>query len=93
MQDNFDEELKRIAQQKLKPAIIVDVISEKDEGMDGDPILRISIVFEAEQDLLDPKKVISLVRYLRDPINSLPTLERFPILSFMTPEEVKDATA
>ena len=54
--------------------------------------MRIRVVYEAERNRLDPKKIASLIRQLREPLNSLPTAERFPILSFMIPEEVEDAT-
>ncbi|MYG42219.1 MAG: hypothetical protein F4203_03600 [Rhodobacteraceae bacterium] len=89
MQD-IDETLKKIVQRQLSPATIVDQKSEEDEDEDGDPILRIRVVYEAEQNHLDPMKVASLVWYLREPLSSLP-VGRFPILSFMIPKKVEDA--
>ena len=92
MQENIDEILKKVVQEQLSPARIVDVHSEEAEDHYGDPIMRIRVVYEAERNRLDPKKIASLIRQLREPLNSLPTAERFPILSFMIPEEVEDAT-
>ena len=91
MQENIDDILKKVIQEQLSPARIVDVHSEEAEDHDGDPIMRIRVVYEAEKNRLDPKKIASLVRQLREPLNSLPSVERFPILSFMIPEEVEDA--
>ena len=73
-------------QGQLAPARIVDLTAVEAEDADGDPILRIMVVFEAEDDRLDPKKVLGLVRHLREPLKEL-IADRFPILSFMTSAE------
>ena len=88
MQENIDETLKRIVQHELAPAKIVDLHSEEAEDADGDPILRIMVIYEAEQNRLDPYKVLGLVEHLRVPLRTLP-VDRFPILSFMIPDEVE----
>lgn len=90
MQENFDEVLKKIVQEELAPARIVDLISEKAEDVDGDPILRIRVIYKAENNRLDPDKVADVIGYLRDSIKkSTNGLDRFPILSFTTPEEAE----
>ena len=78
MQDEFGSE-----------ARIVELHSEETEDQDGDPILRIWVVFEAEDNRLDPNKVAAVVGPLRTHIKQIHNgLDRFPILSFMIPEEV-----
>lgn len=49
MQENIDGTLKGIVQHELAPAKIVDLHSEEAEDADGDPILRIMVIYEAEQ--------------------------------------------
>lgn len=89
---NIDEILKKRIQEQLAPAQIIDVISEEAEGYDGDPILNITVVFKAENDRLDPEKVLGLISHLRPTLRKL-KLDRFPIPYFMTPEEVEYATS
>ena len=98
---NIDEIVKQVVQKQLAPAKIVDLTVEKDEDADGDPILRIEVVFEAEGDRLDPEKVLGLGRHLHErlhqPSRTTQALhssaDRFPIFSFMTSEEAADAAA
>ncbi|MCY4249303.1 MAG: hypothetical protein OXC82_02550 [Rhodobacteraceae bacterium] len=86
MQENIDEELKRIIQKLLKPARIVDLKSEEAKDDYGDPILNIRIVFEADKNWLDPEKVLSLARHLRQPLSELRS-DIDPVFSYMTTEE------
>ncbi|QBF29738.1 hypothetical protein [Thalassococcus sp. S3] len=58
----------------------------EDLDHDGDPILRIKFVFETEDNRLDPKKVKSMIRHLREPLAEIGE-DRFPITSYMTKEE------
>ena len=89
---NIDQILKERIQEKLAPAEIVEVFSEEAEDHDGDPILNIRVVFKAKNDRLDPEKVVGLVQHLQPTLRKL-QMDRFPIPSFMTPEEVEFATA
>ena len=50
------------------PAQIVGLTVKEAEDADGDPILRIDVVFEAAEGRLDPKKVLGLIRNLRKPL-------------------------
>ncbi len=85
-----NEDLKRILQDEFgSETKIVELHSEEAEDQDGDPILRIWVVFEAEDNRLDSNKVAAVVGPLRDHIKQITNgLDRFPILSFMIPEEV-----
>lgn len=88
MQEDIDKELKRIVQEQLAPARIVDLKSVEAEDSDGDPILRIRVIYEAKDNRLDPKKVLGLVEHLQGSLKAL-SVDRFPIPSFMIPEEAK----
>jgi hypothetical protein len=90
--DSLFEAIKKVVATQLAPARIVDVSVKEDVDHDGDRILRISVVFEAEGDRLDPKKVVGLVRHLREPFEELHE-DRFPLFSFMIPSEVTGAAA
>lgn len=88
-----NEALKGILQKEFGSDVrIVELHSEEAEDQDGDPIMRIWVVYEAEDnrlDRLDPDKVAAVVGPLRNRIRQLTNgLDRFPILSFMVPEEV-----
>lgn len=90
MQEDIDKELKKIVQEQLAPVRIIGLKSEKAEDADGDPILRIRVVYKAENNRLDPNKVADVIGYLRVGIkNTTNGLDRFPILSFTTPEEAE----
>lgn len=85
-----NEDLKRILQNEFgSETRIVELHSEEAEDQDGDPILRIWVVYEAEDNRLDPDKVAAVVGPLRSHIKKITNgLDRFPILSFRIPEEV-----
>ena len=88
----FDEILKIRIQEQLAPAKIVEVNSEEAEDHDGDPILNIKIVFTAENDWLDPEKVLGLALHLRPMLHKL-CADCYPVFSYMTPEEIEFAAA
>ncbi|MDE0699021.1 MAG: hypothetical protein OXH76_24645 [Boseongicola sp.] len=88
----YDAIVKPVFAEQLAPAQIVNFSVTEDEDADGEPILDIVVVFEAEGDRLDPNQVVGLIRHLRGPLNEIGS-DRFPILSFMTSEEAADAAA
>ena len=89
---NIDETLKKIVQRHLEPARIINLKSKVDEDHYGDPILNISIVFKAKNDLLDPEKCLSLARQIREPLSEFQS-DIYPVFYFMTPEEVDLASS
>ncbi len=89
---NIDKIVKQVVQKQLAPAEIVNLTVEEAEDADGDPILRIEVVFKAAGDRLDPEKVLGLGRHLRERLHES-SPHRFPVFSFMTSEEALDATA
>ena len=88
---NYLKVITPVLKKQLAPARVLDVRVDEGFDADGDPILRIQVVYEAEQDRLDPHKVVSLIRHLRGPLNKEGS-EHFPVLSFMTEEEAHAAT-
>ncbi len=90
MQD-IDNTLKAFVQERLAPAKIVEVNSIEAEDADGGPILRIRVIYEAENNRLDPEKVVGLSRLLHKVHGNLFT-DRYPLFSFMIPEEAEFAT-
>ena len=90
---NIDAILKERIQEQLAPAQIIEVTSEETEDHDGDPILSIEIIFKAENNHIDPKKILGLPRCLHQPIRREYKGKHYPVFSFMTPEEAEFATA
>ena len=92
LKSQIDKILEECIKDHLAPAEIVDVISEEAEDHDGDPILNITVVFQAEDDELDPEKVVGLALQLRKTLLDM-QVERFPIPSYMTIKEAEFAAA
>ena len=91
MQKNIDKTLKKFVQKELAPAEIVDLRTEETEDADGEPLLRIWVVYKAKNNLLDPEKTVRLSRSLRQSFAEL-CASRFPLFSFIIPEEADFAT-
>ena len=75
-----------VVRKQLAPAKIIKVTVEEDNDFDGDPILQINVVFEAEGDRLDPIKGVGLIRHMREGLGEV-NEHRFPTFSFWTTEE------
>ena len=87
-----NEDLKEILQKEFKElgsgVKIRELHSVETEDQDGDPIMRIWVLYEAEDNRLDPDKVVAVIGPLRKHIQQVSDgLDRFPILSFRIPEE------
>lgn len=77
-----------VVRDRLSDARIVDVSVAEDVDHDGDDILRVEVVFEAEGDRLDPSRVRGLIRHIRSRLAGLHE-DRFPMMSFQTPRDVE----
>ncbi len=64
--------------------VAVDVKEANDH--DGDPILRVTVVYEGDYKRLDPSKLLGFVRHLR-PALSERGEERFPVMSYISRED------
>jgi len=92
IKDQVIAAVRDVVQKQLEPAHIVDVFVKEDLDHDGERILRVEIVFETDSGRLDPEKVMGLARHLREPLQKLHE-ERFPVFSFMKPNELDGAAA
>lgn len=92
MAQSLRDTIFRIVSEELAPATIVDLEVSHDSDHDGDPILRIEIVFDTKNGRLDSDKILGLGRHLREPLLAQKETG-FPIFSFMTPEERTGAAA
>jgi len=90
--DPIVQTIRRVVERELSPTRVVDVSVKESVAFDGEEILRVRIVFSPEEGQLDPAKVLGLVRHLREPMQEQGEV-RFPLLSFMTPEEIDGAAA
>ncbi|MBL4629112.1 MAG: hypothetical protein JKY00_13970 [Roseicyclus sp.] len=90
--DDLLATVQKIVVKQLDPARVERVDVEHDVDHDGDPILRIKIVFEIEGDRLNPRAVRGLARHLREPLQEL-RVEEFPTFSFSTVKEDESAAA
>lgn len=74
---------------RLAPAQILGVDVREDTDQDGDPVLRVTVTFQAEHDRLDPTRVVSLIRHLRNTLAALGE-DRFPLVRFQTAAEAAE---
>ncbi|SHG74131.1 hypothetical protein [Marivita hallyeonensis] len=84
--------IEEVVRKELHPAEVVSIDVKGDFDHDGDEILRITVVFEAEGGRLNTSKVLGLPRHLREPLAKLQE-KRFPILTYMKPDELDGAAA
>ncbi|CAM4371866.1 hypothetical protein [Palleronia rufa] len=92
MTEDLRTVIRRTVEAELAPARILDVHVQEDVDHDGDPILRISVVFEAKDDRLDPRGMVGLARHLRDPLERL-RVEAFPVFRFLTARDAAGEAA
>ncbi|MDT8276687.1 hypothetical protein [Roseomonas mucosa] len=57
------------------------VVVESEEDIDGDAILRVSIVLDEKNEKLDPRKMLALVRHIRASLTEV-NESRFPLVSY-----------
>jgi len=92
LENMLRDAVKEVVSKQLEPARIERLDIQHDTDHDGDPILRISVVFDVDGDRLDPKSVRGLARHLREPLDRL-KVEDFPTFSFATLKEYQSAAA
>ncbi|MCR9068136.1 MAG: hypothetical protein NXH79_04760 [Rhodobacteraceae bacterium] len=89
---NIIETIRKVVEAQLAPARVDRVDVAYDLDHDGDPLLRVRIVFEIDGDRLDPKAVRGLARHLREPLERI-AVDDFPVFSFATVKEDRAAAA
>ena len=74
----------------MVPITLIEV--EEDHDHDGDPILRVRMIFDAEVEDLDRKRLASFTRHLRNRLWDLDE-ERFPHVSLITKADFEEDIA
>lgn len=84
--------VKGVLEERFTDVIIESIDIEPDVDEDGDPILRIRIVFDANKKTLDPRRASGLLRHMRPRMADRGVLD-FPILSFIAKSELQGKNA
>ena len=84
--------IESIVKSDFPSANIISVSATEDEDSEGDRVLKITVVFESETGLLDPKSAAGIVRRVRPKLRER-NVEAFPIFSFMTKADAELAGA
>lgn len=92
MPEDLKDVIRKTVEAELAPARILDVRLHEDVDHDGDPIPRISVVFEAKDDRLNPRSMVGLARHLREPLERL-QVDAFPVFRFLTARDAAGEAA
>ncbi|HEX2763053.1 MAG TPA: hypothetical protein VHM92_04285 [Allosphingosinicella sp.] len=80
---SLEEIVSEIVRQRLTDAEIDSIKVEADSDSDGDPILRITIVFDSEIAKLESSKLAGLARHMRPKLQERKEAG-FPIFRFLS---------
>ena len=89
---NVEKWVAELVKERFRDAEIVSVEVAEDIDQDGDPVLKVRVIFETETGTLDAEETSSFLRYLR-PKLSEHGLEQFPIMSFISNQELRGNSA
>jgi hypothetical protein len=78
--------IEQTVRRRLAGARIAHVAVRSDFDNDGDPVFRVTVVFDGEPTAQDAKKMVGLVRHIRGALRGA-NAESFPLLSFMSKRE------
>ena len=84
-EDDVAEVIESVVREHFADAEIPSVTVEPDTGSNGDPLLRVTIVFDGPdaKTTLRTERMISLVRHIRPKLWDLND-DRFPLVSFVS---------
>lgn len=90
----IEELIMGVAREQFPNAVIEGAYVILDTDSDGDPIYRVTLVFESAKGL-DSRAAASFVRHVRPKLEELDELEqfRFPLVDFMTSADHKKLAA
>ncbi len=86
LDSNFVGMIERIVRDRLSASVIDSVDVKSDVDSEGDPILRVTIVFDQTEQGLDQNRVVGLVRHIRSNLEGEGG-DRFPLISFIAKNE------
>ena len=81
-----------VLERQLAPAQVLSFDVVRDMDQDGDPILLVQVVFDADAGRLDSDRILGLPRHLREALDDLEE-DSFPVFSFVKPGELEGAAA
>ncbi|MFQ6550711.1 hypothetical protein AAD018_000025 [Aestuariibius insulae] len=84
---SIDDVVRSLVSERFDGITIVDVNIEEDVDFDGNPILRVSVVYDAKDDTSAGRSFAGLLRNLRPALHGRGE-ERFPVMSFVDSSEV-----
>ena len=87
--DDVQSVIEDVIRERLEAVKIVSVHAVRDDDLDGDEVLRVTVVVDSPASAFDPKRLSSLVRYLRPKLAELDE-GAFPLVSFMSEADAKE---
>lgn len=78
--------IEQIVRQRLSGTRVTQIGVKADYDRDGDPIFRITIVFDSKPTAQDVEKMAGLVGHIRSGLDDA-NADRFPLVSFISKRE------
>ncbi len=91
MKEDIQNVIENTIREQLSDAVIDRITVQEDIDHDGDEILRVLVIFDAEKGGHDSNKTVSMVRHVREKLHELKE-DRFPIISYVSTSDAKRMT-
>lgn len=91
MGKQLEAAIEKVIREDFPDAKLLAVKIKEDEGFDGDPILRITVIFQTTHGF-DPKRAAGIVRRIRPALREN-EVDAFPVFSFMSKKDARIAGA
>ena len=86
MAKSLEDIITEIVKERFSDAVINSIEVQADQDSDGDPILRVTVVFDSEISTLEARKLSGLTRHVRPKIMSREDAA-FPVFRFVSKRE------
>lgn len=80
------QSIEAVIRKHLNGIKIVSIAMREVEGLDGDRLLKVTVIYETRSGVIDGNKTVSLARSLRPTLREL-QIDAFPIFSFVSKAE------
>lgn len=90
--ENVEKAIEEIVRDRFSNIKIISVDVEEGEDHDGDPVLLVRVVFDAEIDDFDASRLSGITRHLRTKLFDMDE-SRFPLTRFVSRKDVEGAAA
>lgn len=87
----LEEVVRQVLSSRFKDVRVSDVVLKSDEGAGGSPILRVSVVYEGNQEeTLDGQTMSSFLRFLLPEMQKVAPIDQigFPVVTYTVPSEL-----